>query len=128
VKPARHSPSDYTNHKEEDLVLTGADFRETVKQLLEKNADVRFQARGFSMSPFIKDGDVIVLSPLNHTVCAYGDVVALVHPVIKRTVVHRVVGRGAKDCLIKGDNIFGADGRFLRSLKKHIADRMLAKM
>ncbi|MFC1808771.1 S26 family signal peptidase [Candidatus Omnitrophota bacterium] len=66
------------------------------------------------MSPFIKNNDVITISPLVNSMVGYGDIVGFIHPGLKRTVVHRVVGRKKQHYIIKGDNTLGIDGFFLK--------------
>ena len=62
------------------------------------------------MSPFIKDSDIITVSPLHSASPNIGDVVAFISPGIGRLVIHRVVGKRGKSYFIKGDNIPGSDG------------------
>jgi hypothetical protein len=81
------------------------------------------------MSPFIKDGDVITIAPVQPSNrnphaptpsslppeeapelrnCGIGQVVAFVNPVNERLVVHRIIGRHESRFLIQGDNLAGA--------------------
>lgn len=56
------------------------------------------------MSPFVKDGDVITVSPLSGIPPRLGEVVACVFVETGKLVVHRVIGK-RRDCyLIWGDN------------------------
>ena len=80
------------------------------------------------MSPFIKDGDVITIAPVQPSnsnphastsssvtiggepgvrTCGNGQVVAFVSPVSQRLVVHRIIGRHESCFLIQGDNLSG---------------------
>jgi len=89
------------------------------------------------MSPFIKDGDVITIAPVQPSnrnphaltlvhlrrlrsrlrlrggeepglrTCGIGQVVAFVTPVNQRLVVHRIIGRHESRFLIQGDNLHG---------------------
>ncbi len=83
---------------------------ELLEAVLCKGLDCRFQAKGHSMSPFIKDGDVITVSPLNGTSPGFGDVAAFIHKGTGRLVIHRVVGKREDSYFIKGDNASEADG------------------
>jgi hypothetical protein len=56
------------------------------------------------MAPFIRDGDVITVTPVMARSPRVGEVVAFVHPEGGRLVVHRMVGRRGKDVVILGDN------------------------
>jgi hypothetical protein len=62
------------------------------------------------MSPFIRDGDVITVSPLEGREPKLGTVLAFIHPKSRRLAVHRVVGRRGDAWMLSGDNVSGADG------------------
>jgi hypothetical protein len=63
------------------------------------------------MSPFIKDDDVVTVSPSIPKQPRLGEVVAFIHPVTGELLVHRVVGRrGDSHFLVKGDSIREVDG------------------
>jgi hypothetical protein len=55
------------------------------------------------MAPFIRDGDVITVSPFGRGRPGVGDVVAFVRPGYGHLVVHRVVARCGPDAFIRGD-------------------------
>ena len=46
------------------LALSGAALQEFLAAVLERTVPFRFTARGYSMHPFIRDADVITVSPL----------------------------------------------------------------
>jgi signal peptidase I len=71
--------------------------------VLDKGTPFRFQAAGFSMTPFIRNGDVITIAPGAFRV-RFGDVVAFDLPPSGKLVVHRIVGRSRDGFIIKGDN------------------------
>jgi signal peptidase I len=75
-----------------------------MRAVLTKECSFRFQAKGWSMTPFIKDGDVITISPFMEKKPGLGDVVAYLRPGSEKLVVHRLVGRQGKAWLILGDN------------------------
>ena len=81
-----------------------------VKAVHEKGADFRFKARGFSMTPFIRHGDVITITSLAVRPPEVGMIVAFTHPCNRRLIVHRIVVRRDEAYLIKGDNAFAPDG------------------
>ena len=64
------------------------------------------------MAPFIRDGDVITLAPLDpKDRLRLGEVVAFQHPQSGKLVVHRVVARQQRAVLIRGDAVDGcSDG------------------
>ena len=81
-----------------------------VKDILSQGAECRFQANGHSMSPFIKDGDIVTVSPVLHSSPGIGDVVAFIHKETGRLLIHRVVGKDGKSYLTRGDNTLEGDG------------------
>jgi signal peptidase I len=80
-----------------------------LRDILRKGVDCRFQAQGYSMSPFIKNGDIITISPLLLSP-RIGDVVAFVNPETTRLLIHRIIVKKGCSYLMKGDNISEADG------------------
>ena len=90
--------------------LPGDAFAELLQAVLSKGSLFRFQAKGFSMSPFIKDSDVVTVSPFLDATPQLGDVVAFNLLGTKKLVIHRVVSKKGNSCMIRGDNSFEADG------------------
>lgn len=76
-----------------------------MKNVLARGLPFRFRVRGWSMSPFIRDHDVITVTPLGSRPPRTGEVVAFVSPADERLVVHRVVGRRGTELLVQGDNL-----------------------
>jgi hypothetical protein len=65
------------------------------------------------MTPFIKDGDLIAVSPVSKARPALGMVVAFVQPTTGTLMVHRIVKVMEENYLIQGDNTGGKpDGLF----------------
>ena len=90
--------------KGEELSVSGHLLKELLRTVLDKGASFRFRAKGFSMSPFIKDGDVVTVAPMLGTAPGLGDVVVFIHPHTEKLVIHRVVGKKPDSYLLKGDN------------------------
>lgn len=90
--------------------FSGSAFVELARAVLDKGVPFRFKARGISMYPFIRHGDIITISPLSGSLPRYGEVVAFVRPTLCNLIVHRVIGRRDSDLIIKGDNIARPDG------------------
>ncbi len=88
---------------EAEFMLPGDALSELMREVLAKGKPFRFKARGLSMSPFIKDGDVLTVTPLA-TAPRTGDVAAFLHPATGRLVVHRLVRKRAGRYQFKGDN------------------------
>lgn len=93
-----------------ELPLSGSALLELLRAVLHKGKSFRFRAKGFSMSPFVRDGDVITVSPLSGASLRFGHVVAFIDPGTGKLVVHRVVGRCGGAWFIQGDNIAENDG------------------
>jgi hypothetical protein len=90
-----------------DLPLSGAAVLGLLEGVLSRGVPFRFRAGGSSMAPFIRDGDVISVSPFRGGSPGVGEVVAFLQPEIEKLIVHRVVGRREAGCLIRGDNAEG---------------------
>lgn len=89
----------------------GIDFYTLSKDILARGTSLRFQARGNSMRPFIKDGDILGIKPIEATEVQVGDVILfrqggriLVHRVVKRHVENEVM------LIVKGDSHLRPDG------------------
>ena len=82
--------------------------------VLEQGACFRFKAAGHSMSPFIRNGDVITIRPVPDKGVRPGQVVAIKNVLSGTVVVHRVVAIKKGLLAIKGDNLSQPDGLFQR--------------
>jgi signal peptidase len=104
MKPAR------LVRKEGELPLSGEAMTELMRAVLAKGKPLRFRAKGLSMSPFIKDGDVVTVRPLGGARPRTGDIVAFLHPATGKAAVHRIVRETAGLFSLKGDNLPDGDG------------------
>jgi len=102
--------TEYCVIPEEELSLSGEAMAELLQASLDRNAPFKFKARGFSMSPFIKNGDVVTISPLLDYSIGFGKLAAFIHPQTGKLVIHRIVGQNGNRYLIKGDRSTEADG------------------
>lgn len=84
-------------------------FAELMASVLHTGTPFRFQASGSSMDPFIKNGDMITVTPSSGKRARTGDVVAFLPPQ-GRLAVHRVVRNSKEHILVKGDNSPQPDG------------------
>ena len=82
--------------------------------VLEKGRPFRFEARGTSMEPFVRDGDIVTVAPLRASRPKPGDIAAFVHPAAGGLRVHRVVKVEDGRYVLKGDNALDADGALSR--------------
>ncbi len=92
-----------------ELPLSGPDLKGLLSAVLAKGAAFRFRAKGASMAPFIRDGDVVTVSPVPGTNLRPGDVAAFTNPQTDRLVIHRIVGTADGSFLIKGDSVREGD-------------------
>jgi hypothetical protein len=109
-----------------ELLLSGLAQIDLMRAVLARGRLFRFRARGWSMTPFIRDGDVITIAPVrppgphaaaHHSLfaadataarsCDIGRVVAFTSALSRRLVVHRIIGRHGSGFLIQGDNLSG---------------------
>lgn len=100
-EPVPSSP--YVRRAEENT-LPGPVLVALLRAALERGASFHFEAPGPSMSPFIQDGDAIMVSPLAGASPGCGDVVAFLRPDSGKLVVHRVVGQQGDAFLVRGDS------------------------
>lgn len=95
------------------LSLDGENFAGLTSEILRRGGIVRFRARGASMQPFIKDGDIVEVRPLHKKSIRLGDVVLLksdkaqilIHRIVRVTRTDRT-----KTFISKGDALFTTDG------------------
>jgi signal peptidase I len=128
IKPAAQTTTPDTQDKptlfvkkREVLPLSSRQLEELMKGVLGKGASFRFRCKGFSMSPFIKDGDVLTIAPLQGSSLSFGEVVVFSHPSTGKLIIHRVIKKKEGAYLTKGDNIPESDG-FIS--KAHIFGRV----
>jgi signal peptidase I len=103
LKSGRENP-DVFSRKGQDLFITGEILKDLMRDVLAKGADFKFRAKGFSMTPFIKNGDIVTITPLAKESPSIGKVVAYTRSDSGQLVVHRVIGRQGSEYLIQGDN------------------------
>lgn len=97
------------------LSLSGKALLDLMQAVHAKGLPFRFRAGGHSMAPFIRDGDVICVSPLASRAPGTGDVVAFIHPETKQLCTHRVLSAPGDTFLLQGDNMpERPDGRIPR--------------
>ncbi len=87
------------------LPLSGEALIALMQTVHGKGFPFRFSAGGYSMTPFIRDGDVITVSSLASHAPRRGDVVAFVHPETQRLCLHRVLSVHGDSFFIQGDNM-----------------------
>jgi len=92
------------------VTLTGTEFVELSAEVLGKGGCLRFEARGTSMSPFIRDRDILIVQPADIAFVGAGDV-AFYRTTGGRVVAHRVVAAktiaGRPVLIARGDSDSG---------------------
>jgi signal peptidase len=95
------------------LTCTTAEFGEVGAELLARGNLVRFTARGSSMHPLVRDGDILLVSPLPPGGVKIGDIV-LCTTGNGQVLVHRVLRKqraaGSLAFLMQGDQAMVPDG------------------
>jgi signal peptidase I len=81
-----------------------------MKAVLDRDVPFRFEARGTSMAPFIRNGDIVTVRPVRERPLRKGDVVAFAEPLTEKLYVHRIIGKTGSRYAIKGDNVSEPDG------------------
>lgn len=90
--------------KTEELPLSGSTLLELMRAVLQKGVPFRFRAKGWSMTPFIRNGDVVTVAPLDDKP-RIGEVVAFIHPQANVLIVHRIIGKNGTNFFIQGDSL-----------------------
>lgn len=92
------------------IFLSSKEVAGFLKKTCTKGIPFKFTAKGMSMSPFICDGDSLIIEPLlKGKVPGTGDIVAFINPVRGYLVIHRVIQRQNERSLLKGDNVYFPD-------------------
>jgi hypothetical protein len=76
--------------------------------VLRQGQPLRIKARGASMLPLLRNGDVVTVTPATSPQIRVGDVICY-ESLPERLMVHRVVARAGDDLLAKGDAVGSVD-------------------
>lgn len=96
--------------KPNEISFSSPALIELIESVLSKGASFRFQVKGFSMVPFIRDNDVVTISAICNSSIGFGQPVAFINPCSGKLTIHRVIGKNNNAYLVKGDSIFKIDG------------------
>lgn len=103
--------ADFSKH---ERTLSGSLLFELMHSILDRGASFRFKAKGGSMAPFIKSGDVLTVAGLQDKGPRIGDVAVVINSVNGAVLVHRIIATTSDGVLVKGDNCHQPDGVFKR--------------
>jgi signal peptidase I len=95
-----------------EFVLTGETFEYLMSSVLNAGQGyrVKVRGRGYSMIPFIKDNDAVMLKPVDPLRgIKFGDIVAVSSRNKGKIVIHRIIGSKKGRYQTKGDNNLKAD-------------------
>lgn len=87
--------------------MTAIDGSAVIVELLSSGRSVRFPARGDSMHPLIREGDVLHVDPVDPALVRRGEVVLV--RAMRGLTAHRVVEVSEGRILTRGDNSAGCD-------------------
>jgi len=93
--------------KTETLNLKREDFASIAQEVLGRGKTFKFKAKGGSMSPFIRNGDVVEVVPVKGKI-NFGDII-LYHSSCGSPVIHRVIQRNKESIITKGDSVPSSD-------------------
>lgn len=86
--------------------------------LLQAGYPLRFTAQGTSMKPLIRDGDIVLVEPINQKKVKPSEIVLFINNQ-EKLVLHRVIQKwkidGKFQYLLKGDQVRSPDGIFEHS-------------
>lgn len=98
----------YITLDNEVRIIPNNQFSDLMVAIIKRGKTFRFKAFGWSMSPLIKDGDVITL--ISAEIIHIGDILAFINPNGDKLMIHRVVARNGHEYLLKADNSSQPDG------------------
>jgi len=95
-----------------EVLVSQAELADLSDEFLGRGESFRFRAKGFSMFPFLRDGDVITVKRVNPETIGVGDICMFLRGE-SQPVVHRITGRdtGSHGLTFRaqGDMLFGQD-------------------
>jgi len=98
--------------KNDRLKISGPAFALVVQSVLKKGGTAKFKVTGSSMTPTIRNNDVLSISPYKGNNPEVGEVVALLDRANSRIIIHRIIEKRENMFLLKGDGLWRYDGLF----------------
>jgi len=93
-----------------EFVISGNELMKLLTDIQKKNGSIRFTAEGTSMTPAIRHGDRITVSPVPGRQLRRGDIILFRKGDDRQIVVHRVISVKGEKLLPRGDNAEEDDG------------------
>lgn len=85
------------------LSISGENLGIVLSSILKEGIPVSFFAKGISMTPFIQDGDKLIIKPTSQITPSIGRVVAFINLLDEKLLIHRIIARKSGRFLIKSD-------------------------
>jgi hypothetical protein len=108
--PSSRNRGALLHEPDEAVILPASALAGLMTDVFARGGSFRFTARGHSMHPFIRNGDVVTVSPLGARSPVAGDVVAFRGPEHTGLALHRIRSRQGDRYLAQGDNCRDPDG------------------
>ena len=89
-----------------NLTVSSIEVGKLMQDMMFLDTPIRLKASGSSMVPFIRDGDVLTISPKSKEEPSLGKVTAFINAGNQNLLIHRVIKVKSKTYLIKGDNSY----------------------
>ncbi len=110
MKPVEAPTDGFVSYPGREVTFSGNDLIELMRAIFDKGDNFRFKVTGFSMFPFVRNEDIVTIAPKKKLSASLGRVAAFIHPLNKKLVVHRLIGKSKDRYIIKGDNTLDIDG------------------
>ncbi len=98
--------------KPDNLILSSRETAGFLKATCDKGVAFKFAAKGLSMSPFICNGNLLIIEPVFKKKLEVGDIVAFITPEDGKLIIHRIIKKKNRQYLLKGDNVYCNDGYY----------------
>jgi signal peptidase I len=108
-KTKRLTHSKYLKRTGHFAALSKVSQLEILKYALERGASMRMTVYGESMIPFLRNADVVTISPFDTRPPQIGDILAFEKPGANQLVIHRLIRKYEYGYELKGDNCCQSD-------------------
>lgn len=109
-------------------MISDAILRELLFELLNEGKKVRFRAKGWSMYPSIRDGELVTVTPVGLGDIKAGDVLAYQNKKTKKIVVHRLINIRRPNTGPSAILLFAGDSSLCYDAPVYGSDYLLGKV